>query len=402
MKMLTGVVIFALFASPSIPYFKYQRVVPVNGSGQRYIVADDTIWNHARADLGDLRLVSNGTEVPYALIIASGLSRQSSREVPVLQQSTVAGKTQFLVDMSGLEDYDHLRLRISTKDFVAHATIEGQDDPHGKNWASLGSGTIYDLSTEKLGNSSLLRVPRSKFAYLRVTIDGPVKPEEVKGAATELGEEQSPAWREVGSAASPVENGKDTLINLNVPSSVPVERIMLDVVPGNKNFRREIEVQDGKGRWLYSGEVSRIHMVRAGQRIDTENHEVRFSSVGNSRIVVVIHNGDDSPLQLQGVHLQQMERRIYFDSPSDAHLTLYYGDEKAAMPIYDYAKLFQQDKNATIAQLEAETTNAAYTGRPDDRPWSERHPEVLWVAIVAAVLVLGGLAVRSLRTAPAT
>jgi hypothetical protein len=83
-------------------------------------------------------------------------------------------------------------------------------------------------------------------------------------------------------------------------------------------------------------------------------------------------------------------------------LTLYYGDEKAAMPIYDYAKLFQQDKNATIAQLEAETTNAAYTGRPDDRPWSERHPEVLWVAIVAAVLVLGGLAVRSLRSAPAT
>jgi hypothetical protein len=49
--------------------------------------------------------------------------------------------------------------------------------------------------------------------------------------------------------------------------------------------------------------------------------------------------------------------------------------------------------------LGPEVSNPAYTGRPDDRPWSERHPIVLWIAIIAAVVVLGGLALRSMRAA---
>ncbi len=84
-----------------------------------------------------------------------------------------------------------------------------------------------------------------------------------------------------------------------------------------------------------------------------------------------------------------------------AQLTLYYGDEKLERPEYDYAKLFLNSTDAHAAQLGAETNNAAYTGRPDDRPWSERHPAILWIAIIAAVLVLGVLALRSMRTVAA-
>jgi len=67
--------------------------------------------------------------------------------------------------------------------------------------------------------------------------------------------------------------------------------------------------------------------------------------------------------------------------------------------VYDYAKLFQRDSSATQAALGNEESNAAYTGRPDERPWSERHPAILWTAILAAVLVLGALALKSIRKA---
>jgi hypothetical protein len=60
--------------------------------------------------------------------------------------------------------------------------------------------------------------------------------------------------------------------------------------------------------------------------------------------------------------------------------------------------LFQLDNTVAAATLGPETVNTAYTGRPDDRPWSERHPALLWGAIVAAVLVLGALALRSLKS----
>jgi hypothetical protein len=52
-------------------------------------------------------------------------------------------------------------------------------------------------------------------------------------------------------------------------------------------------------------------------------------------------------------------------------------------------------------QLDAEEANPEYIGRPDERPWSDRHPAVLWVAIISAVLMLAGIALRSMLFAKA-
>jgi hypothetical protein len=113
---------------------------------------------------------------------------------------------------------------------------------------------------------------------------------------------------------------------------------------------------------------------------------------------VVVLNGDDAPLKITGVQLQQYERRIYFDSDAGPQLTLYYGDDKLDTPIYDYGKFFQKDAASTLLPLGPETQNAAYTGRPDNRPWSERHPSVLWAAIIAAVAILATIAFRSIKS----
>jgi len=265
----------------------------------------------------------------------------------------------------------------------------------------LGESILYDLSQENLGGNSMLRLPRSTYRYLRVTIDGPVKPEDVKGAASEMREEQKPVWRDVAGSPKQQRQGKDTVLTFDVAENIPVEQVTFSIDPAQPNFRRDVEIQNEKGNWLGRGEVNRIHMVRAGRKIDSESQQVGFSAIGQKTIKVIIHNGDDPPLLLQNTRLQQLERRLYFEAPAQGRLTLYYGDEKLERPVYDYAKLFQQNKAAIAAQLEAQAENAAYAGRPDDRPWSERHPAVLWIAIVAAVLVLGALALRSMRTAAA-
>jgi hypothetical protein len=106
-------------------------------------------------------------------------------------------------------------------------------------------------------------------------------------------------------------------------------------------------------------------------------------------------------LRITGARLRQYERRIYFDCDAGTSLELYYGDPKLSAPLYDYAKLFQTDANASQVQVDAEETNSKYTGRPDDRPWSERHPAILWAAILAAVMALGAIAVRSMKSATA-
>ena len=138
-------------------------------------------------------------------------------------------------------------------------------------------------------------------------------------------------------------------------------------------------------------------MVRGGQKIDSEQQTATFSANGLRTIKVIVHNGDDRPLKFDGAHLEQLERRVYFDAAVPAPVLLYYGDEKLSSPVYDYAKLFQENRNVVAAQLGAESLNAAFTERPDERPWSERHPALLWAAIIAAVLGLGAVALRSMR-----
>ena len=79
-------------------------------------------------------------------------------------------------------------------------------------------------------------------------------------------------------------------------------------------------------------------------------------------------------------------------------LKLYYGDGKLDPPVYDYARFFKADPAAARAELGPGAHNEAYRGRPDDRPWSERHKAVLWLAMLLAVIVLAALAIRGLRT----
>jgi hypothetical protein len=408
--LLAGVVL----AGPSIPFFKYQRPVQTQPGGQRFLAVDEQIWKNARPDLGDLRLYSGQQEVPYALMVERGSRESDTRDVSVLQQSVIGGKTQFLIDMTGVAEYDHIDLRLTAKNFVAHARVEGQEDLHGQQWALLADSILYDLSKENLGGNSVLRLPLSTYKYLRVTIDGPVKPADIVGASSEFRQEQKAVWRDVGGAPTVAEmpmsaarndssrrNGKATVLTFAVPEKVPLDRVTLEIDPAQPNFRRSVQVTSDKDDYIGSGEIDRVHMVRSGQKIDSDDYDVSFSAVGHKTIKVIIDNGDDPPLKIKSARLQQLEHRLYFDASASAPMTLYYGDEKLDAPIYDYAKLFLLAKDAGPAQLGGEQANAAYTGRPDERPWTEKHPAVLWIAIVAAVLILGAIALRSMKTAVA-
>jgi hypothetical protein len=400
----TSLRLFAVFltATASISYFKYERPLqPTQSGGQHYIVLDETIWQHARADLGDLRIYSAEKEIPYMLTIERGGSAIEQKNISVLQPGTLNGKTQFLLDMSDISRYDRVELRLRTKNFVAHARVEGSDDAHGVSWSNLGTTTLYDLSDEKLGHNSTLHIPVTTYKYLRVWIDNFVKPLDVESATAGMSLEEKAVWRDLNSQPERGQQGHDTVFIVSIPKNVPLERVFLSVDPSQANFRRDINIQSDSGMWFGSGEISRIHMNRNGQRIDVEQSWLDVGGTGPGPFKIIIHNGDDAPLKITDIRLQQYERRIYFDSDPGASFRLYYGDEKLGPPVYDYAKLFQRDASASQVKLAAEEQNAAFSGRPDDRPWSERHPAVLWVTIIAAVMILGGIALRSMKQTPA-
>lgn len=406
-KTLWAVIALVLLAGSSPSYFKYRRAIQEPAAaGQQYFVVDESIWQHARPDLSDLRLYDSTREVPYKLTVESGGSETEQKQFRILQPATVAGKTQFILDMSGVEEYDRIHLKLATKDFVAHAFVEGQDDLHGPHWAALGTTTLYDLSHEKLGNNNTLQIPLSAFKYLRVTADGSVKPADIQSGTAGVIRAQKAVWRDLATTGKQEQRGRDTVLSFEISPNIPVERLVLSIDPAQKNFRREVSTQNGE-RFSSVGEISRIHMLRNGQKVDVEQTSLdvcgfcsaNAASPGARTLQFVIHNGDDAPVKITAARLQQFERRIYFEADSAPGI-LYYGDDRLVAPEYDYAKLFQKDAHVESVAVNNEEPNPAYTSRPDERPWSERHPAVLWTTLIAAVLILGSIAVRSLKSAP--
>ena len=388
-------------SQPSPSYFTNRRTVTPGASGrQNYIVIDEEIWNHSRKDLADIRLYDpRGTQIPYSLMEQRGGIFSEEQPAKVLNLGVIKGHTEFDVAAGEIAEYDRIRVQLNAKDFVTTAAVEGINAAGQSRGTKLGSFTLYDFSRENLGSNSVLKLPTSSFRYLHLRLSSGVLPAQVKGATIYNVQEKQSAWTDAGVCRPSEQKEHSTILACDVPPRVPLERILFRVAPRQINFRRNVSVTDEHGGQVASGEITRIRMNRGGTMVTSEELAVKvIPGQDSDRLTVTIDNGDDPSLTFDSVQPQSIERRLYFEPQSETALNLYYGDQKLAAPVYDYAKFFKADPAAVKARLGTGTHNAAYRGRPDDRPWSERHRALLWTAMLLAVAVLAGLAIRGLKT----
>ena len=152
----------------------------------------------------------------------------------------------------------------------------------------------------------------------------------------------------------------------------------------------------------FSADVLRVHSLQNGRQIDEERLTIdapQFDFDTPAKWTVAIGNGDDAPLTLQSVQLQMLQRTLCYDAEDHGGYLLAYGDPALAAPRYDYATLFAAQANAAQVAAGPEQLNPAYQPRPDDRPFTERHPAQLWVSLAVVIALLGAIALRSARSA---
>lgn len=405
MKVSFGVLLLTLiFAQMAhreaeVPFFSRERNVVISSPDrQNYIVVDQAVWAHSRADLADIRIYDAAKQVPYVLTQRRSAVSTVEQEERVLNLGSVGGHTQFDIDVSDLREFDRIRLQLDAKNFVATAEAEGRNELRSSGSVKLGRTTLYDFTQENLGSNFVLKLPPSNFHYLHVRLNRGIKPVQVKGAVLFNLKEENAVWNDAGACHSSASaQPRNTTFNCEVVAAVPVGRIQFEVSPTAVNFRRTVVVADPEGAETASGEISRIRMLREGQSVVSESLAVHMPDIYEKQFTISVENGDDAPLPMQSVRAQSIERRIYFHPEGRTALKFYYGDEQSAAPIYDYAKFFREDSAAVEARLGPDVPNPAYTGRPDTRPWSEQHKSVLWFAMLLAVAVLGGLALRGFR-----
>ncbi len=390
-------------SAPSREYLRYTRDVAISQpSQQNYLSIDTAIWAHTRADLSDVRLFDGDAQVPYALSEEQSAFSTEERVARILNLGVRGGRTEFDLDLGDGAEYNRVQLHLKATNFVASATAEGRDALGGSPGRKLSTSTLYDFSREGLGNNFSLHIPLATFRYLHVTIAPAIAPRDITGASTSAQREAQVLWIPAGRCHSAETAERTTRIACDLDSGVPVGRILFTVPASLVNFRRAVTVSNPQGAELCSGSISRIRMKSGGREVVTEDLSLGYCTRTERQVVIEIDNADNAPLTVEKVEPQALERRIYFDPAGKNAVKLYYGDEKLSAPEYDYARFFQKDANAALAIIGAESLNPNYTGRPDERPWSERHKWVLWGAMLLAVALLAILALKGLTSgAPA-
>jgi hypothetical protein len=203
------------------------------------------------------------------------------------------------------------------------------------------------------------------------------------------------------------------VLEFTVPAHVPVDRIVFTPDAKPAQFSRDVGISvtpvsssptvdaaQPRPPVMSNGSILRVHSVQNGQRIDEERLTIDAPWVDfntPTKWTVSIKNGDDAPLQMKSVQLQMLERSLCFEGEEQGSYLLYYGDAALAAPSYDYAKLFTLQANATQITAGSEEPNPAYQPRPDARPFTEKHPVLLWAALVAVIALLGAIALRSAK-----
>jgi len=418
---------------------KYERPIPLPaGSGQACAVLDAQIFPHAEPSLADLRIfpATGGSatphEVPYAITLSEAVTEETQAARVLNAGTDVSGKKiVFELEMPARAYTDvTLDLDPAVHDFIATATVEGADElgSHVKV-TQLGSFTLFDLSSQRLSRDTTLPLAESTYRYLHVELSVAAAPGAaagslarfvpamVEGAEVPPSREAQVLYSTVAETRAIATVGRESRAGFQVPLRVPIERVEFVLAPGFKgNFSRDVRVtalaeaaaktndEDGPAPLpeTVSGNIMRVHATEAGREIRTEELGIPATLGANlqsgAKVEVAIENGDDQPLPIAAVRLEMRQRKVCFDAGAAGGLTLYYGDSRLAAPVYDYARLFAVSDKALAAELGAEELNPGYKAPPvEERPFTERHPEALWIVLLGVICALGVVALKSAK-----
>jgi len=401
--------------------FRFQRELhlPAGAQGQSCAAIDATVYAHSQGRLNELRIYSGVKEVPFVQT-TSGVLGQQEEPARVMNLGRQGSAIVFDLAMPQ-RAYTEVVLDLDGRDFYATAKVSGAQQL-GAARTDLGQFVLFDLRSNGLARSTTLALQETTFAVLHVEMTvtpapgAAVKtfePDMVRGAAVPPSRVAQTLYTTVATTTTFAQKNKSTVASLQVAAHVPIERARVIVDPAfHHNFLRAVTVTGrpdtattAAADEAVEGEIERVDQpagINGIPAIRSEQFNVDALLASNLRdpatVTVSVHNGDDAPLPLRSVELQMRQREVCFDADPGATYVLRYGDaEPVRSPVYDYARLFRASATAAAATLGPETPNPQFREETHERPYTDRHPEVLWVALLLVIGVLGAVALHNAR-----
>jgi len=415
----------AVLPEPTAPhYLRYERTISIPASaGQSCAVIDPALFPHAAPSLKDLRLFLGNREIPYAITLSE--PQQPDSDTAIIRNLGLRGRNiVFDLEMPN-RPYTELTLDLAGHDFIATAKVSGTRDPNYANQTSLGEFTLFDLTTQHLSRSTTIHLQETNLPYLYIELavtpaagthaldTSPQALQKMVQAVTvPPSREAQSLYTTAAQTTAVTQRGRQSIATFTLPERIPIERISFTLAPGFKaNFSRDVSITDHPTATpnpadalseTLAGTILRVHLTQAGREIRQEQLSLPATLGSNMQsaaaVEVAVNNGDDAPLPITAVRLEMRQRKICFDAPAATPLTLFYGDPALTAPQYDYTRLFTPSSQFRVAQLGPEQFNPVYRDRPDARPLTDRHPHLLWIALLIVICILAVIAIRSSKT----
>ena len=413
---LSVVALALLLQTPATPdphRFHFVRAVEVEpgDSVRACAVLDEAVYEHAAAGLADVRLFGGGTEIPYALTKSD--TPTASDPAKVLNLGLRGHDIVFDLEMPH-RLYSRVELDLDDHNFIAIAKVYGMDRP-GEAGTLLGTFDLFDFLSDGLGRNTAVALAESSFPYLHFAITPlgkghaarNVYPVIVQGAMVPPSRQAQTLYTSVAETSSLTKVGRESVATFRVPARVPIERVSFELGNGGpRNFSRTVRIRakaDGDARAVQEelgGDISRIDMTQAGEKLRVQKLSVPATVGSNGQapatVEVGIDNGDDQPVDVREVKLEMRERKICFDAPSSG-AQMFYGDGALQSPQYDFGRIFNPASVVRTASLGPERANPEYVAPVDHRSLTEKYPELLWIALMAMITLLGSVAYRSAK-----
>jgi uncharacterized protein DUF3999 len=394
-----------------------EREIAVPVPGRVVVTLDTAVYEGARADLGDLRVVDGaGAEVPYLLERVEDELLLPTQHPQIGNRVFRRGaETQATLDFGVPTLKSQLTLSLSGDNFRRRVKVEGRarTDPQ---WATLtDSAYVFAVPGPQAARYETVALPENNFPLLRVTVyHGPDDPERISilDASTRPAERRRPREVTLVPRLSRTEDASahETILTVDLGARhQPVRGVRLDV--SDPAFFRGVIVEAridpfpaGAGEaalplsWRYLGEGAIYRYEEAGET----REGLRLDVSGRERVLRLrVRNRDDRPLAIRGVTAFVPVERLAFAARAEGPYRLRYGDARLSNPTYDLARTAGNPAlfAARARSAELRPPRTVPGAPPPVPPWTERNPVLLWAGLLAVVATLGAVTWRALRAA---
>ena len=376
------------------------EVTPVEEPRFVSVLVPDAVTTAAARDWADLRVIDEAArEVPYVLEARDARERREWRAARLLDPGFVPGQySQAVLDL-GFDPAVHNAVDLELgglEDVQAGLQIAVSDD--GRSWQiAAESVPIFRLRETARGERTDATYPASRSRYVRLRILEGSRQVAITSArvAHEVvtPAERAPAGVALASAPQDGQSNESVWISAGDGAERRVAEIRFETSALQLSRVVAVETADEHARWrrVATGEIRRVP-GSADWRLS-----IQFPEAVGRRWRVTVRNGDDPPVPDLVPALYATPRRVVFRQEPGRTYRLIYGHARPDPPRYDLARLTSPEVlvAAAPASLGAPVVNEGFV---DATPWTERHPAMVWVAVAVAVLLLGAMALRTLRS----